>query len=95
MAFVPSICTLADVAFSCMLGTMRNSMLFIPGWGDFSQLVLALEISWTAISFCKRFLALASLFTVAKNLTLPFGTVVSFQWCFGPGSFFAADVVSG
>ena len=30
-----------------------------------------------------------------KNLALPFCTLVSFQWCFGPGSFFAADVVSG
>ena len=45
MAFVPAFCTLAAVAFSYLLGTMRNSMLFIPGWGNFSQLVLALETS--------------------------------------------------
>ena len=30
-----------------------------------------------------------------ENLALPFGTLVSFQLCCGPGSFFAADDVSG
>ena len=95
MAFVPAICTLAAVVFSYLLDAMRNSMLFLPGWGNFSQLVLALEISWTAISFYKSCLALASLITVALNLTLPVDAVVSFRWRSGPGSFFAALVVSG
>ena len=84
MAFVPAICTLAAVLFSSLLDTMRNSMLFLPIWGNFSQLVLALEISWTdssgtGFSCCKNCLALASLFTVALNLTLPIDAVVSFH----------------
>ena len=45
MAFVPAICTLAAVVFNYLFGTMRNSMLSLPGWGNLSQLVLALEIS--------------------------------------------------
>ena len=95
VAFVLAICTLAAVVFSYLLGTMRNSLLFLPVWGNFSQLVLALEISWTAISFCKSCLALDSLFTVALSLTLPIDAVVSFHWWSGLGSFFAALVVSG
>ena len=61
-------------------GTLLGLSFGLVGLGgNFSQLVLALEISWTAISFCKSCLALDSLFTVALSLTLPIDAVVSFH----------------
>ena len=69
------------LVFPSASGTLLGLSFGLVGLGgNFSQLVLALEISWTAISFYKSCLALASLITVALNLTLPVDAVVSFRW---------------